>query len=151
MPIGRLIRIFVVCITLITCVAPLCAGTKDGSIEDLKARIPSAKPDDQVQLCLAVAERQVSAADELFRQNKTEEAQAAVRDVVSYSGQARDAAAVTGHRLKSAEIDVRKMAHKLGEIKRTISTEDQPAVQSAVDELEKIRTDLLNKMFKGGK
>ena len=127
------------------------AGSKDASLDELKARIPSAKPDDQVQLCLTVAERQVASAHDLFRQGKTDEAQAAVRDVVTYSSQARDAAGVTGHRLKNTEIDVRKMAHKLDEIKRSISSEDQPPLQAAIDELNKIDTDLLNKMFKGGK
>jgi hypothetical protein len=126
-------------------------GSKDGSLEELKARIPSAKPDDQAQICITIAERQVAAANDLFRQNKNEEAQAAVRDVVTYAGQARDAAAITGHRLKSTEIDVRKMAHKLDDIKRPLSLEDAAPVQAAIGELEKIRTDLLNKMFKGGK
>ncbi len=126
-------------------------GTKEASVEELKARIASAKPDDQVQLCLTIAERQLTNARELFRQNKPDEAQAAVRDVVIYSGQARDAAGITGHRLKGAEIDVRKMSHKLDDIKRSVSAEDQPPLQTAIDELEKIRTDLLNKMFKGGK
>jgi len=151
MIIGRSIRILAVCTALFVPAIPAPAGTKDAPIEELKARVPSAKPDEQVQLCLAIAERQVAAADELFRQNKPEEAQAAVRDVVTYSGQARDAAGITGHRLKSAEIDVRRMAHKLDDIKRSISAEDQAPVQAAIDQLEKIRTDLLNKMFKGGK
>ena len=124
---------------------------KETSLDELKARIPGAKPDDQVQLCLTVAERQVKAANDLYRENKIDEAQAAVRDVVTYAGQARDAAGITGHRLKSAEIDVRKLAHKLDDIKRSISAEDQPTVQAAIDQLEKIRTDLLDKMFKGGK
>ena len=126
-------------------------GSKDASLDELKARIESARPDEKVQICLTIAERQVNNANELFRQNKSEEAQAAVRDVVTYSGQARDAAAVTGHRLKNTEIDVRKMAHKLSDIKRPLALEDQVPVQTAIDELEKIRTDLLNKMFKGGK
>jgi hypothetical protein len=127
------------------------ASSKDASIEDLKARLDSAKPDERVQICVTIAERQVNNADALFRQNKSEEAQAAVRDVVTYAGQARDDAAITGHRLKNTEIDVRKMAHKLSDIKRPLPLEDQGPVQAAIDALEKIRTDLLNRMFKGGK
>lgn len=127
------------------------AGSKDASLDDLKARLPSAKPDDQVQICLTIAQRQLAAATELFRDNKPEDAQAAVRDVVTYSGQARDAAGITRHHLKGTEIDVRKMTHKLYDIKRSISAEDQPPVQAAIEQLEAIDTDLLNKMFKGGK
>lgn len=137
------------CLLLLAAIT--AAGSKDASLDELKARIPSAKPDEQVQLCLTVAERQLNSANELFRQNKPDEAQAAVRDVVTYAGQARDAAGITGHRLKAAEINVRKMSHKLYDIKRSLSAEDQPPVQAAIDELNKIDTDLLNKMFKGGK
>jgi len=36
-------------------------------------------------------------------------------------------------------------------VKRPLSLEEQAPVQAAIDQLEKIRTDLLNKMFKGGK
>jgi len=127
------------------------AGLKDVPLDELKARAESARPDEKVQICLTIAERQVAAADELFRKGKSEDAQAAVHDVVTYSGQADDAAGITGHRLKNTEIEVRKMSHKLNDIKRQIALEDQIPVQAAIDALEKIRTDLLNKMFKGGK
>ena len=90
-------------------------------------------------------------ADKLYRENKMEEAQKAVADAVTYSGQARDAASVTGHRLKNTEIGVRKMIHRLTDVKRQLTYEDQAPVQAAIDQLEKIRTDLLNRMFKGGK
>jgi hypothetical protein len=136
---------------IVASVALAAAGSKDLSLDELKARLDTAKPDDQVQICVTIAERQVAAADALFKQNKPDEAQAAVRDVVTYAGRARDAAGVTGHRLKSTEIDVRKMAHKLSDVKRPLPLEDQTPVQAAIDQLEKIRTDLLNKMFKGGK
>ena len=49
--------------------------------------------------------------------------------------------------LKNTEISLRKMAHRLADIKRTVAYDDQPPIQSAIDSLEKIRTDLLNKMF----
>ena len=39
------------------------------------------------------------------------------------------------------------MSHRLGDIKRTLPFESQPTVQEAVERLDKIRTDLLNRMF----
>jgi hypothetical protein len=39
------------------------------------------------------------------------------------------------------------MAHRLADIKRSVAYDDQPPIQSAIDSLERIRTDLLNKMF----
>jgi hypothetical protein len=130
----------------------LAAVAKDNSIEELKAKFQNAtRPDERANLALEIAERQVDGADKLYRENKMEEAQKAVADAVTYSGQARDAASVTGHRLKNTEIGVRKMIHRLTDVKRQLTYEDQAPVQAAIDQLEKIRTDLLNRMFKGGK
>lgn len=131
--------------------AALALAGKSQSLEDLKARAETAHPDEKVSLCLEIAERQVNHTDELFRKSDPDGAQAALRDVVSYSQQARDAASVTGHKLKGTEISVRKMIHKLSDMKRQLSFDEQTPVQATIDELEKVRTDLLNRMFKGGK
>jgi hypothetical protein len=120
---------------------------KELSLEQLKARVQNAKPDERANLCAQIAEREVDAADKLYTDGKVEEAEAAIRDVVSYSQQAGDAAGQTGHHLKNMEIAMRKMGHRLTDIKRGLPFENQAAVQAAVDTLEKIRTDLLNRMF----
>ena len=105
------------------------------------------RPEDRGNIALEIAERQVAAADRLFKDGKADEAQAAVKDVVTYSGQAGEAAGQSGHRIKNTEIALRKMAHRLADIKRSVAFDDQAPIQSAIDSLEKTRTDLLNKMF----
>ena len=120
---------------------------KELSLEELKARVPNAKPDERTNLCIQIAERQVEAADKLYTEGKTEEAEAAIHDVVSYSQQANEAAGQTGHRLKNTEIAMRKMSHRLNDIKRTLPYDNQALLQSAIDTLDKIRTDLLIRMF----
>ena len=55
--------------------------------------------------------------------------------------------AKTQKRLKNVEIDARKMADKLRDIKRTLAVEDQPPVEQAIRRLEEIRTALLKEMF----
>jgi hypothetical protein len=117
------------------------------SVEELKTRAANTKPEDRGNLCLQIAERQVTAADKLYRDGKVEEAQAAVQDVVSYSRQAGDAAGQSGRHVKNTEIALRKMAHRLTDIKHTLAAQDQTPVQTAIDTLEKVRTDLLNRMF----
>ena len=42
---------------------------------------------------------------------------------------------------------MRKMSHRLNDIKRTLPYDSQAPVQSAIDTLDKIRTDLLSRMF----
>jgi len=128
------------------------AISKDVPVEELKARLQSTNnPDEKAKLCVVIAERELADADKLFQAGNSSQAQAAVCEAVTYSGQARDAADVTGHRAKDTEIAVRKMIHRLTDMKRSLSFEDQGPVQSAIDQMEKMRTDLLNRMFKSTK
>jgi len=128
-------------------IAACSALPSQPTVAELKTRLQTARAEDKVGIALEIADRQVAAADQLFRAGKADEAQAAVKDVVSYSGQAGAAAGKTGHRIKNAEISLRKMAHRLADIKRSVAYDDQAPIQSAIDSLEKTRTDLLNKMF----
>ena len=117
------------------------------SLEQLKVRVEAASPKDRVSLALQVAQRQIATADTLFKDGKSDDAKAAVQDAVTYTERAGQAATQSGKKLKEAEIFIRKLAHKLSDIKRSVSFEDQPPVQDAVDHLERIRTQLLSKMF----
>jgi hypothetical protein len=123
------------------------ASKKELSLEELKARAQNAKPDERANLCVQIAERQVENADKLYTGGQDEQAQAAIHDVVNYTEQASQSAAQTGHRLKNIEIAIRRMSHRLGDIKRSLPFESQATVQEAVERLDRIRTDLLNRMF----
>jgi flagellin-specific chaperone FliS len=124
---------------------------KEDSLDDLKARVASASPEQRVGLCLEIAERQLSAADKLYNDGNVDQARAALNDIVAYSEKARDSANQSGKKLKNAEISVRKMAAKLRDMKRTLNFEDQPPVQDAIEHLERVRTDLLARMFGNSK
>ena len=67
----------------------------------------------------------------------------AVDDIATYSEKARDAATQTNKRLKNVEIEVRKIADKLRDIKRTLAFDDQPPIDQAIRRLEDVRTTLL--------
>jgi len=125
----------------------LVAASKEVTIEELKARAASASVDDRPSLCVEIAQRQLEAASKLYTENEDDKAKAAVDDVASYSEQARDACTRSHKRLKQTEIAVRKMAHRLRDIKRTVSFEDQAPLDAAIDRLEHVRTDLLTAMF----
>ena len=131
----------------ITATAGYALPRKELSLEEMKARVPHAKPDERTNLCIQISERQVEAADKLYTDGKTEEAEAAIHDVINYSQQASEAAGETGHRLKNTEIAIRKMSHRLNDIKRKVPFENQALLQTAIDTLDKIRTDLLSRMF----
>src|ERR1700675_1049005 len=140
-------RKLVVILSITLASAASYATRKEPSLEELKARVLSAKPDERANLCVQIAERQVENADKLYTGGKDDQAQAAIHDVVTYTEQASQAAVQTGHRLKNTEIAVRRMSHRLGDIKRALPFESQAIVQEAVERLDRIRTELLNRMF----
>ena len=140
-------RGWVLLITVILSITLMAAAKKEESLEQLKARIANAPVDQQISLGLEIAERQLKAADKLYTDGNTEQARSAVNDVVEYSEKATQGASQSGKKLKEAEIKVRKMAHKLLEIKRSVNFEDQQPLQDAADRLEHMRSDLLSRMF----
>ena len=123
------------------------AVAREDTVEELKARLQRAAPQDRPPLCVQIAERQLRSADLLFRDGDVEKAHAAVDDIVTYSEQARESSVATRKHLKNVEIAMRKIAERLRDVKRSLSIEDQPAVQHAVERLEDIRTALLKQMF----
>lgn len=122
--------------------------SKDESADELQSRIASARPEDRPPLYIQAAQSQVRQADTLYTEGKTDQARAAVGDVVTYSQKARDAAIQSRKHMKNVEIAARKMAARLRDIKRTLNFEDQPPVEQAIVSLEEVRTALLKEMFK---
>jgi hypothetical protein len=140
-------RRLAISISLITFALLLCAAAKDESVDELKSRVQSARPEDRPVLCMQIAHQQLNNADKLYNEGKVEQARAAVDDIVTYSEKARDSASQTKKHLKNVEIAIRKISEKLRDIKRTLAFEDQPPVGEAIKRLEDIRTALLKEMF----
>ncbi|MGB8012768.1 MAG: hypothetical protein WCF68_14230 [Terriglobales bacterium] len=140
-------RRLTISIFLITFGLVLCAAAKDESVDELKLRFEKARPEDRSELGIRIAQQQLRNADKLYNDGKTVEARAAVEDIVTYSEKSRDAALQVKKRLKNVEIDVRKMAEKLHDIKHNLFYEDQPLVEQAIRRLEDVRSSLLKEMF----
>jgi hypothetical protein len=132
---------------LLLALASASGAAKDETVAELKSRFESVRPEDRPGLCIQIARQQLRNADKLYRDGNVDQARDAVDDIVTYSEKARDAATQTRKHLKNVEIDVRKMAEKLRDIKRTLVFEDQPPVEQAIRRLEDIRTALLKEMF----
>jgi hypothetical protein len=144
------VTIFVNMLAL-TLLSAYCAAAKEETVDELKARFESARPEDRPEIAIRVAQQQLRDSDKLYGEGKIEQANADVEDVVAYSEKARDAATKINKRLKNIEIDVRKIAEKLRDIKRTLAFEDQPPVDQAIRRLEDVRTSLLKAMFANDK
>ena len=132
---------------LLLALASAYGVAKEETVDELKSRFESARPEDRPELGIQIARHQLRNADKLYTEGKVDQARAAVDDIVTYSEKARDAALQTKKHLKNVEIEARKMAEKLRDIKRTLAFDDQPPVERAIRRLEDIRTALLNEMF----
>jgi hypothetical protein len=120
------------------------------TVEQLKDRVANASIAERASLCIQIAERQLENATRLHAAGDSEQAQAALVDVVAFSGLARDYAIQAHKREKQSEIAIRKMSRKLSGLKHTVSHDDQKGIQDTIDQLEKIRDDLLAAMFPNG-
>jgi len=136
---------------VVLALASTYSAAKDETVDELKSRFESAHPEDRAELGIRIAKQQLRSADKFYNDGNVEKARDAVADIVQYSEKARDAATETKKHLKNIEIDVRKMAEKLRDIKRTLAFDDQPPVDQAVRRLEDVRTSLLNAMFANDK
>jgi hypothetical protein len=122
------------------------------SIEELKGRVAHASVADRPPLCLQIAERQLQEVGKFYGAGDSDQAQAALMDVVTFAGLDRDYSIQSHKHEKQSEIAIRKMARKLADVKHATSHEDQEQIQSAIDRLQQIRDDLLTAMFpKAGK
>ena len=132
--------------TLAVAALPACAAS-DETLDQLISRAESARPDERPALYLEIARQKADIADQYYRAGNAEAGAATLPQIVSFSKKATDASIETGKRLKNTEIALRKMVAKFGDVKRTVAFEDQAPIQQTMDELEKMRTDLLSAMF----
>ncbi|MGB6387353.1 MAG: hypothetical protein WBD25_16705 [Terriglobales bacterium] len=120
---------------------------KDETVDEMKTRFESARPEDRAELGIRIAQQELRNADRLYKDGNAEQARASVDDIATYSEKARDAATKTNKRLKNVEIEVRKIADKLRDIKRTLPFDDQGPIDRDIRRLEDVRTTLLKAMF----
>jgi hypothetical protein len=137
-------------VSLLAVLAGSATPSSDPSLEQLKARLATTSTGDRPHLCIEIAQRQMAETSKLFAAGEDEKAQAALAEVVQYSELARDYSLQSRKYQKQAEIAVRQMTRKLGEIEHSLSISDQGPVRDAVSHLQRVRDDLLIAMFPKG-
>jgi hypothetical protein len=139
-------------LVLVILLAALAQGANEATVDQLKAKVPSASAGDKPRICLQIAERQLTAADKLYIASENDKGQAALNDTLTYSESARDYAIQSHKHEKQTEIAVRGMIRKLNDMLHTLSRDEQPPIKDAIGRLQRVRDDLLQSMFpKGGK
>lgn len=94
-----------------------------------------------------LAREQVELARQYFDEGDVSRGHRAVEQAVEAAEKAGEAARESRRRMKQTEISIRQTARRLDDIRRTLAFEDRPAVGSAVESMEDVRTELLGAMF----
>jgi hypothetical protein len=130
----------------LACAAPsVCAA--EASVDELKERLAHAAVTDQPGIGIEIAHLQLNAAAKLYTDNEPDNAAAALNDVAQYCERAGTASIDSRSHEKQTEISVRKMIRRLVDMKHAAVQEDQGAIQSAIDRLDRVRDRLLKSMF----
>jgi ribosomal protein L20A (L18A) len=125
----------------------LSLGRKEETLEQLIARADAAKPEQQPDLYVEIAERQMKALMESSKGERWEEFRPELQQVVKYCERAQASAIQSKKKVKRTEIKIRQISQRLRDVKLDVDVDDQPSVQSAVDKLEHFRAELFKAMF----
>lgn len=117
------------------------------TLEQLIARANSAPVNQQPDLYMEVADRELRLTLDAYKAGQADQAHSSLNAIVEYADKSRAAALESGKRMKHTEIKIRQAVLRLRDLKSNVDIDDQALVQSAVDKLEDFRTQLLKSMF----
>lgn len=117
------------------------------TLPELKAKADAAHGGERAALCVEYAHRELEEANNLYTQGNVEKAEAAIQEVLTYAGQAAEAASSSGKRLKQTEIELRKIEHRMHDVSESLNIDDRPPLEKGVQQLEQLRAALLARMF----
>jgi predicted lipase len=125
----------------------LSSGKKEETLEQLIARADASRPEQQPDLYVEIAERQMKALTESSKSERWEEFRPELQQVVKYCERAQASAIESKKKIKHTEIKIRQISQRLRDLKLDVDVDDQASVQSAVDKLEHFRAELFKSMF----
>ena len=131
-------------------VAVASSGKKEETLEQLIARADTARPDQQPDLYVEIAERQMKSLLDASHDERWAEFRVTLQDVIKYCDRAQVTAIQSKKKVKRTEIKIRQIALRLRNMKFDVDADDQPSVQAAVDKLEHFRAELFKSMFSMG-
>src|SRR5438477_12057342 len=91
-----------VVLTLLAGISIATYGSKQETLEQLIARAPSTRAEDQPHLYIEIARKELEAAESSYKAGENDAARKSVDDLVGYSGKASDAASHIGMTLTNS-------------------------------------------------
>lgn len=123
------------------------SGKKEETLEQLITRADAAKPDQQPDLYVEAAERQMKSLTDASQGERWAEFRVELQDVIKYCDRAQATAIQSKKKVKRTEIKIRQISQRLRNMKFDVDADDQAPVQTAVDKLEHFRAELFRSMF----
>ncbi len=117
-------------------------------LEKSKARADHASERDRCYANVEVVRNLVEVANEQFIAGYAEQGQKTVKEAGEYSERAKEASRHSDHKLKQAEITLRKAQRRLDDLKKTLAFEDRAPVDVVVKQIEDDRQELLHQLFR---
>jgi hypothetical protein len=124
----------------------------DESVGDKTAeRIAKAEredPEKRGEIYADIAHDYVALAKDKFVAGESEPGQAAINKSVEYAQKAAESAKMKGKQIKKTEIRLRQCTTRLEDLARTVSVLDRDPVKAAIKQIDDLRAQLLDAMFK---
>ena len=116
-------------------------------LERAKAKAEHASERDRCYENVEVVRALVEVANEQFGVGDADQAQKTVKETATYADRAREASQHSGHKLKQAEITLRKAQRRLDDLRHTLTFEDQGPVEAVLKQLEVDRQEILHQVM----
>jgi|1185.fasta_scaffold314611_2 hypothetical protein len=127
--------------------APTRSDPAAAHIDELKAKAERKGEADRGRIYADIAHELVELANAQFTNGDAEKGHASIKDAVAYAEKAAASAEEKGHKIKNAEITLRETSRRIEEVRKTLDIDDQPPLKDAVQKLEALRKQLLQRMF----
>ena len=116
-------------------------------VDKAKVRAERASERDRCYENVEVVRALIEVAHEQFSGGDADQAQKTVKDAVTYADRAKEAAQHSGHKLKQAEITLRKAQRRLDDLRHTLAFDDQEPVETALKQIEADRQEILRQVM----
>lgn len=117
-------------------------------LEKSRARADHASERDRCYANVEVVRDLVEVANEQFLAGYADQGQKSVKEAGEYSERAKEASLHSDHKLKQAEITLRKAQRRLDDLKKTLAFEDRGPVDVVVKQIEDDRQEMLKQLFR---
>ncbi len=133
------------CWLMLLCFAIPC--TAQQAFIDLQRRADLATGTECIHLSMQAARQSLEEANTAFGGGDSKTAHLAIDTSLRYATRSVDCTIKAHKGEKNAEIDIRKLIHRMKDVQKTLDSEDRPHLERSLLELEKQRDRLLQFMF----